>query len=317
MAISQPPHSDDWRPGASRDTLRRRARMLERIRDFFAARSVLEVETPVIQAGANLDHGISPMTVAADVGHLITSPEHALKRLVAAGYGDVWSLGPVFRHGEQGRRHNPEFRMIEWYRQGYDLQQMAVETLDLLAAASGLPATCHWLSYHDAFATYAGCDPATDQTAVLAAVLAADEAQAADNDRALLLDLIMTQVIQPRLPQDRWTIIDHFPADQAAQARCLRDAQGRAVAARFEIYRGPLELANGYHEETDPGLLRDRLGNAYQGPGDPPYDERFLAAMAAGLPDCAGVAVGFDRLCMVACNLTDIDAAMAFSWARR
>ncbi len=313
-----PPASQPaWRPGAGIETLRRRARMLERTRDFFAARSILEIEAPVIQTGANLDHGICPMTVDQDAGHLITSPEHALKRLLAAGYGDIWSLTPVFRHGEMGRRHNPEFRLLEWYRQGFDLQEMAGETLDLLAEVSGQTTASHWISYHDAYARYADCHPDTDDVATLAAVLTADEAQAAAGNKAMILDLIMTQVIQPRLPPDRWTVIDYFPADQAAQARCLRDDHGRAVAARFEIYRGPLELANGYHEESDPDILRQRFANEHQGPGPAPYDEYFLAAMTNGLPDCAGVAVGFDRLCMVACGLNDIDAAMAFSWSRR
>ncbi|MFW5858570.1 MAG: EF-P lysine aminoacylase EpmA [Planctomycetota bacterium] len=300
--------------------MRARARLLQRTRAFFAERDVLEVEVPVLQNGANLDRGIDPFAVDTPQGrrYLATSPEHFLKRLVAAGYGDVWSLAPAFRSDERGKRHNPEFRMLEWYRVGWDDRALQRETVELLAALCGVDTVTDVLSYRQALERHAGVDPFAASTQALAAGLSADECSACAGERALMLDLLMARHVQPALPQDRWTAIVDFPADQAAQARLRQVADGNTVAARFEVYRGELELANGYHELDDRAELERRFADERAARADtaPALDTRYLAAMRSGLGPCAGVAVGFDRVCMLASHCADIDAVFAFSWER-
>lgn len=286
-----------WRPTANLDALRTRSAMVDRVRRFFAARGVLEVDTPVLQPGANLDHGVMPMQ--ADGRFLPTSPEHALKRLVAALRCDVWTLAPAFRAGERGTRHRPEFRMLEWYRLGWDDAAIATETVEVLRCITDLPGEVQRLSWHDAWAA-AGIDP--------------DAVGPADGfSREERLDLLLTERIEPMLGRGRWTVLCDYPASGAAQARIRRDAQGRAVAARFEVYRDGIELANGYHELTDAGELRARHEAELAAHPGCVLDERFHAAMAEGLPDCAGVAVGFDRAVMLGLGLSDIAGCMAFA----
>ena len=307
---------NDWRPRAPVDVLRRRAELVERTRGFFRARHVLEVDTPVLQGGANLDHGVTPMqiTLGGVTRFLPTSPEHPLKRLVAAGYGDVWTLAPAFRAGERGQRHAPEFRMLEWYRVGWDDRQLAGDTIALLALLTGWSDAHIILSWRDAFRRFANIDPLTADDATIIAHLGADAAVAA-GDRRIALDLLLTRDVEPQLGRDTWTVLTDYPADQCAQARIRADASGLPVAARFEIYRDGIELANGYHELLDGSALRtrlrDELGTRTSGEH---LDEKFLAAMAHGLPDCAGVAVGFDRVVMLALGLDSIDQTQAFGW---
>jgi lysyl-tRNA synthetase class 2 len=282
------------------DTLRARSAITDRVRRFFAARGVLEVDTPVLQGGANLDHGVQPMAVGGRF--LPTSPEHPLKRLVAAHRCDAWALAPAFRSGERGVRHQPEFRMLEWYRLGLDDARLAVETVELLDLITGLGGGHEVVSWHDAWAR-AGIDPAT--------------VQAADGfSRDERLDLLLTERVEPLLGRGRWTVLTGYPAEGAAQARLRRDAAGCLVAARFEIYRDGLELANGYHECADAAELRAR--HQAELPLHPgcALDERFHAMLADGFPDCAGVAVGFDRAVMLALGLPDVAATMAFAWDR-
>jgi elongation factor P--(R)-beta-lysine ligase len=306
----------DWRPTAPVGVLRRRAELVERMRAFFRERGVLEVDTPVLQGGANLDHGVVPMriTVGNDVRFLPTSPEHPLKRLVAAGIGDVWTLAPAFRAGERGRRHAPEFRMLEWYRVGWDDRRLAEEVIALLAKLTGWSQEHEVISWRDAFRTHAGVDPLLVDDAILMDRLGADAA-VANGDRRTALDLLLTRDIEPHLGRGRWTVLTDYPADQCAQARIRHADDGAAVAARFEIYRDGIELANGYHELLDGRALRTRLEQelATRHAGER-LDEGFLSAMAAGLPDCAGVAVGFDRVVMLALGLPDIGATQAFAW---
>lgn len=271
--------------------------MVDRVRRFFAERGVLEVDTPALQPGANLDHGVMPM--ACGDRFLPTSPEHALKRLVAAHGCDVWTLAPAFRAGERGNRHRPEFRMLEWYRVGWDDRRIAEETVEVLRAITGLPGDVERISWYDAWSA-AGIDP--------------DGVQAAEGfSREERLDLLLTERIEPRLGRGGWTVLCDYPASGAAQARIRHDAAGRPVAARFEIYRDGIELANGYHECTDAGELLAR--HQAELPAHPgcTIDARFHAAMEAGMPDCAGVAVGFDRAVMLGLGLADIAGGMAFA----
>lgn len=290
----------DWRPSASLDVLKARSAIVDRVRRFFAARGVLEVDTPVLQGGANLDHGVQPFACAGRF--LPTSPEHALKRLVAAHRQDVWALAPAFRVGERGTRHQPEFRMLEWYRLGWDDARMAEETIELLALATGLGGGVERLAWHDAYRAV-GVDPA--------AVGPAD-----GFTREERLDIILTERIEPGLGRGRWTVLCDYPASGAAQARIRRDAAGRAVAARFEVYRDGIELANGYHECADAAELRAR--HQAELPGHPgcAIDEGFHAMLADGFPDCAGVAVGFDRAVMLALGLPEVAATIALAWDR-
>ncbi len=306
----------NWRPTASVGVLRRRAELVERTRQFFRERNALEVDTPVLQSGANLDHGVLPFRL--DLHHgarfLPTSPEHPLKRLVAADYGDVWALAPAFRVGERGRRHGPEFRMLEWYRLGWDDRRLAEEVIALLALLTDKPSTHSIISWRDAFRTYAKIDPLTADDATIMAHLGNDAA-VANGDRRVALDLLLTRDVEPQLGRDSWTVLTDYPADQCAQARIRNDANGTPVAARFEIYRSGIELANGYHELLDGSLLRERLaGELASRTAGEQLDERFLSAMAHGLPDCAGVAVGFDRVVMLALGLNHIEQTQAFGW---
>ena len=288
----------EWRPRASLATLRARSAIVERVRRFFAERSVLEVDPPLLQPGANLDHGVRPMRVLSGrpYDYLPTSPEHALKRLVAAHRQDVWTLAPAFRAGERGVRHQPEFRMLEWYRLGWDDTRLADETVEVLHLITALPGPAERLSWREAWGR-AGIEP--------------DAVQAADGfSREERLDLLLTERIEPLLGRGCWTILTDYPATGAAQARVRRDAQGRPVAARFELYRDGIELANGYHECSDAAELRARhLAELPLHPGCT-LDESFHACLAEGFPDCAGVAVGFDRAVMLALGLPDVASTM-------
>ncbi len=315
------PIEPQWRPSATVETLRRRAALVTRTREFFSARGVLEVDVPVLQGGANLDPGVLPYLVPGPRGprFLPTSPEHPLKRLVAAGYGAVWALAPVFRQAEQGRKHLPEFRMIEWYRPGWDDWRLLREVLALFDHLTGLGTTHEVIGYRDAFRRYMGLDPQTASDAQIEGLLgsqaAAAQTAAGALDRYVALDLLMADRIEPNLGKGHWTVVTDYPVHVAAQARLRADEDDQPVAARFEIYRDGLELCNGYWELTDSAELGGRLESELAKRSDQGLvrDSRFEAAMAHGLPDCAGVAVGFDRLVMLALGLPSIDQAVAFA----
>ncbi|MDA3959702.1 MAG: hypothetical protein PF961_02845 [Planctomycetota bacterium] len=307
----------DWQPSASLATLQARERLMRATRAFFHARGVLEVDVPLVQSGANCDRGVVPM--ALDERYLITSPEHPLKRLLAAGYGDVWASCPCFRSGEQGQRHAPEFRMLEWYRCGFTLTQLITETVELLATLTELAADTECYSYRDAFRHHLDLDPMTASENELLAALDSNEREAVTN-RLDCLDLLLSEHMQPHFAPDRWTVISDWPADQAAQARLLTDpADGAALAARFEVYRGRLELANGYHECCDADELSARLhaeGKAPERSSELRPDAHLAAAMRHGLPDCCGVALGFDRAVLLATGVSSLAETMAFDWNR-
>ena len=310
-----------WHPTASLATLERRSALTGALRRFFAERGVLEVDVPVLQGGANLDPGIAPLRVLVPGGErwLPTSPEHPLKRLVAAYHRDVWALSPVFRSAELGWKHAPEFRMLEWYRVGWDDHRLLDEVISLLDALTGLGGGLELLSYREAFQRWAGIDPALADDDAIAAVLGSEAAVVhhADGrlDRAAACDLILATRIETHLGRGRWTALTGFPLRIAAQARARPDPDGVQVAARFEVYRDGVELANGYHELTDAAELTRRLADEQGQRSDPPArDRRFEAAMAAGLPDCAGVAVGFDRVVMLALGLERLAETQAFAW---
>ena len=319
----------DWKPTAPVKALRLRADLYALVRKFFAERGVLEVETPVLSAAGNTDPNIQSLSLQFDgpkaAGEprrwLRTSPEFALKRLLAAGVGDCYELGRVFRDGEAGKRHNPEFTMLEWYRIGWDHHRLKDETTDLLKAAMALVgrrATVREFSfrqlYHDRF----GFDPFTAPEEELRGPLQLYDIDPRGLVRDDWLDLLMTHLIQPSIPPSRILLVYDYPASQCALAK-LRPGEP-PVAERFEAYLGPLEVANGYHELGDATEQRGRFQadvarRQSRGTGAPPLDERLLTALPK-LPACAGVALGVDRLLMGLCGTDRIADVLAFPFDR-
>jgi elongation factor P--(R)-beta-lysine ligase len=321
----------DRRPTASLDALRLRARLYAAMRTFFAERDVLEVETPMLSVAGNTDVNIESFSLefsgrtdgAPRTRWLRTSPEFPLKRLLASGVGDCYELGRVFRNGEAGGRHNPEFTMLEWYRVGWDHQRLIDETVDLVQAALALlqrNASVTTTSFRDLYRDRLGIDPLTADETELQAALGAIEIDPAGLGRDDWLDLLMTHRLQSGFDRDSILVIYDYPASQCALAK-VREGQGGevAVAERFELYLGPLELANGYHELTDADeqrmrFLRDHALRAERGTVQPPLDEALLEAIAAGLPACAGVALGVDRLLMAMLGSDRIADVLAFDF---
>jgi lysyl-tRNA synthetase class 2 len=307
-----------------------RARLYALIREFFAVRGVLEVETPILSAGANTEPNIASFMTRfsghADSGlrerWLRTSSEFAQKRLLAAGIGDNFELGRVFRDGETGRRHNPEFTMLEWYRVGWDHRRLADETVELVQAALALSAKraeVHRIAYRDLFHEAIGLDPFAAGNAQLQSALGEVRVDATGLSRDDWLDLLLTHRIQPNFPGDRITVVFDYPASQCALAK-IRDGVS-PVAERFELYAGTQELANGYHELTDAAeqrarFVHDNARRRERGLPELPLDENVLAALESGLPDCAGVALGIERLLMAMVATDDIRDVLAFDFAR-
>lgn len=316
----------DWRPTASLQALRLRAQLLRVIREFFAERDVLEVETPAMAAAGASDANISSLSTTCHVLaaarrlYLQTSPEFAMKRLLAAGSGPIYQICRVFRDGESGRLHNPEFTLLEWYRPGFDHHAL-MDEMDALLDRLLAPAPVRRLSYREAFIEHAATDPFELDTQALAALASRaglNEALGGRFDRDALLDFLFSHLVQPRLGAGRVHVYD-YPASQAALAKVR--AGEPAVAERFEVFVGGIEIANGYHELNEAAEQRRRFGEdagtRRRRDLEPmPLDERLLAALEHGLPDCAGVAVGLDRLFMIAAGETRLDAVMAFPVTR-
>jgi elongation factor P--(R)-beta-lysine ligase len=314
---------DGFRPGASVAVLGARAAMLARCREFFAARGVLEVETPILSRATVTDvHLASLETRLAGRPrpyYLQTSPEYAMKRLLVAGCPDLYQICKVFRDGESGRLHNPEFTMLEWYRRGFDQHALMDEVEALLGTLLGgrLALPAERITYRDAFRRVLGADPLAAPLEELSALAAARAGAAgASEDRDTALELLMGVVVGPALGRDRLTFVHDYPASQAALARLLPGTP--PVAARFEAYVGGLELCNGFHELADAAEQRrrfeaDRAARRARCLPLPPIDEQLLAALAAGLPDCAGVAVGLDRVLMLATACSSIREVLTFA----
>lgn len=319
-----------WLPSASFETLRLRARLNATLRSFFDARGVVEVETPVMSVAGNTDPNIASFHLqfsgrtdgAPRTRWLRTSPEYPLKRLLAAGFGDCYELGRVFRDGEAGGRHNPEFTMLEWYRLGWDHMRLIDETAELVQSALALvgrTAALRRVSYHELYRERLGIDPATASIDELRAALGEVVIDPSGLTRDDWLDLLMSHRLQPSFPAGQLLAVYDYPASQCALARVRHDAT--PVAERFELYLGPLELANGYHEladATEQGARFDSDLEVRQARGDlqPPRDERLLQALAAGLPTCAGVALGVDRLMMAMLGTGHIADVLAFDFPR-
>ena len=313
-----------WRPTAALPTLRLRAELLAVARQFFADRRVLEVDTPALVRHAVTELNIHSAQVQLP-GYraplfLHSSPEYAMKRLLAAGSGDIYQIAHVFRGEERGRLHNAEFTLIEWYRCGYSMQQLMDEVAQLARLLLGLPEglPVEALSYTQAFQRVLGCAPLTaDNTALraLATRERLDPHVAAQCSRDELLDWLMGSAVGPRLGAETLCFVHRYPASQAALARL--DADDPRVALRFELYHHGLELANGFEELADATEQRarfeaDRQQRRGRGMPAPDIDSALLAALAAGLPPVSGVAMGFDRVLMLRLGALDISEVLAF-----
>ncbi len=310
------------------DALRLRAAVNALFRLYFAERDVLEVETPILSEAGNTEPNIESFTTTftghADAGArtrwMRTSPEYPLKRLLAAGVGDCYELGRVFRNGEAGGRHNPEFTMLEWYRVGWDHLQLIDEAVALVQRALGLlrrQVEVVSLTYRELFLQGLGLDPFTATEHQLQAALSAQVIDGHGLNRDDWLDLLVTHLLQPGFPADRITVVRDWPASQCALARIR--AGDPPLAERFELYLGHHELANGYHELTDASEQRQRFQRDLAVRESritslPPLDERLLDAMGQGLPACAGVALGVDRLLMAMMGTDRIADVLAFAF---
>lgn len=312
--------------------MRMRAQLLARMRDYFSRAGVLEVDTPALSHAAVTAPQLASFEVRCHLPgagqdercYLHTSPEFPMKRLLAAGSGSIYQISKVFRDGEAGRLHNPEFTLLEWYRGGFDHLDLMddVERLlrRVLAGILPLASVQHW-TWCDLMREFAGIDPFAADARQLQALLrdrhGIEPAGLQGMDRDAWLDLAMTHVVEPRLGPGLVFVRD-YPASQAALARVRPGTP--PLASRFEVYLNGVELANGFHELGDAAEQRRRfeaenIRRGQDGLPRMPVDERLLAALAAGLPDCAGVALGVDRLLMLACGATRIDAVLAFPFA--
>ncbi len=306
-----------WQPLAPKAQLERRAAILRVIREFFLTRNVLEVDVPVLAEHSVTDLHLDAFSVSIqdETHYLQTSPEFYMKRLLAAGYGDAYYLGKAFRRDEKGRYHRPEFTMLEWYRCGWDDRQLVDEVVALCEALmpSLVVTRC---SYGDLFECHAGLNPHVSETERLAE-RARDTlgVEWQTEPRNTWLDVLFTHLVEPALPQGLVVVCD-YPASQAALARTV-EANGHSVARRFECFLNGIELANGYWELTDAAEQRRRfdedntLRRELKRPEREP-DPYLLAALDAGLPECAGVALGVDRLVMGVLGLTHIEGQLSF-----
>jgi len=317
----------DWQPGASISSLRRRAQVMSLTRNFFAHHSVMEVDVPLLSKSGVTDINIDGIcaTLSGMPAYLQTSPEYFMKRLLASGSGDIYYLGKAFRDGEIGNKHNPEFTLLEWYRCGWDEHQLMSELTDLVSqlidrdGASDLNVTK--ISYVDCFHDKFGLDPHQASLSDLQDLaVEIGSLNWAEETRANCLDLIFSLKIEPQLPEGLVFVYD-YPACQAALAAITTAEQGYKVSRRFEGFLNGVEIANGYFELCDPVEQRRRFyqdNTARQAAGKPmpKIDTKFLDAMQSGLPACAGVALGLDRLLMSDLEFKSIDQVMPFSWLR-
>ncbi len=290
--------------------LRDRATLLARARAFFAERGVLEVDPGALIKCPPNDSNIDVIGVDQEGGFLHTSPEYAMKRLLAEGIGDCYYLGHVFRKGELGALHNPEFTMVEWYRLGFSLAEMIQETCEFLFLFLGEKAI-RPISYREAFARYVGIDYTQTPLSEL------HQLTPAPWSREVCLHYLITHRIEPQLGRGELTVLTDFPPEEAALA-CIVEKNGEPLAERYEIYHEGVELTNGYHELSDATELRRRFLQKNEerlavGKEAYPLDEEFLGALQT-FPDCCGVALGFDRALMLRHQLSSIRPVIPFAW---
>ena len=306
-----------WQPCAKLEVIRERARVYNQIRTFFNNRGCLEVDTPLLMPAASTEANIDSMAVAhaARPLYLQTSPEFAMKRLLAAGSESIFQICHAFRQGESGRLHNPEFSLLEWYRVGYDYRQLMAEIELLITTLSLRRCSFSYISYRDLFAQSLDLDIREVTLKGLRRycrqLVPGTDSGGLEFDQCL--DLLLSMVIAPSM--QGYQFVYDYPESQAALARI--NPHDSAVAERFELFFDGIELANGFSELTDAAQQRSRFeldNEIRRNRGLPQYaiDERLLAALESGLEDCAGVAVGLDRLLMVILGLDSIDEVLTF-----
>lgn len=315
-----------WQPSAPVANLLKRASIMATIRRFFSDRGVLEVDTPSMSQATITDvhlvpfqtHFVGPGVAQGMTLYLMTSPEYHMKRLLAAGSGPIYQLCRSFRNEESGRYHNPEFTMLEWYRPHYDMYRLMNDVDDLLQQVLECE-SAETLSYQQAFIRHLDVDPlSADKTQLREAAAKLDLSNVADKeeDRDTLLQLLFAFGVEPHIGKERPAFVYHFPASQASLAQI--STEDHRVAERFEVYYRGVELANGFHELTDADEQRlrfeqDNRKRAALGLPQQPLDEHLLAALAHGMPDSSGVALGVDRLIMLALSAERLSEVIAFS----
>lgn len=308
------------------ELLKDRARMLAKARAFFSERGIIEVDCPLLTSNASVDLHIdliSALFGGEETRYLHSSPEYGMKRLLSEGIGDCYQLAHVFRDGEVGHKHNPEFMMAEWYRQGVKFEDFILETMDFIKLFLG-DLEHVVVSYKQLFEEHLGLDPFKASDDVLMAAIQKSGISyypsILEEGRDALLNLLLGALIEPKLGKDKLTVLAYYPESQAALAKAAL-VDGDRVAKRFEVYYQGVELANGYDELADAKEQRRRLTEANEerlkhGKRQLPIDEAFLAALEQGLPEACGVAVGFDRLMMLRHKRDKISDVIAFDWAQ-
>jgi lysyl-tRNA synthetase class 2 len=316
--------SGDWRPTASLEALRQRAGKLRTIREFFRDRGVLEVETPLVSPCGTVDLWIDSFEVRSALQRerlwLATSPEFHMKRLLAAGSGPIWQMGKAFRDEGAGRRHNPEFTILEWYRPGWSLRELCCEVEDLARAVAPQMPQARWLSFREAFLERAGVDPFLDPVERIREAAESSSAvlpPLADDDRDGWIDLLLVSRVEPGLGDPEPVFLWGYPPSRAALARLGEDG-AIPVALRAELYWKGVELSNGYDELVDPAeqLARfqaETAARAAQGKGSPAIDRALVEALRSGMPAGSGVALGVDRLIMLALGVESVRDVIAFA----
>ena len=317
-----------WQPGCELEALKRRANLLSTVRRFFSEKAVLEVDTPLLSHSSVTDLHLASVTAQLNLPgytsvknmYLQTSPEFAMKRLLASGSGSIYQIAKCFRDGERGKRHNPEFTMLEWYRPGFKLQGLMDEVAELLLLVVNLPVP-EKITYQQAFQRYLNIDPHRDSDEILSQ-LAKEKTGICGDDlsRDDCLDLLLTHCIEPKLGCEKPVFMTEYPASQASLAK-VKERDGVLLAQRFELYVNGLELANGYDElvDADEQLQRFEADNEARKAHDLPeipVDYNLVEALKSGLPECSGVALGLDRLQMVIQGAKCIDEVISFAVER-
>ena len=303
-----------WLPSASIESLKARAQFYAYIRQFFLVRDVLEVETPVMSSAAVSDVNLYPVKAicCGKPAYLHTSPEYPMKRLLASGSGDIYQICKVFRDEEVGRRHNPEFSMLEYYRLNFDLKTLMDEVAQLVGDYLNIQKRLD-LSYGQAVEKYAGFNPFEISDESLRKEIDKFVGVDMQLSRDECFDVIMSHVVEPSLPRDHLVFISAYPASQAAMANTYESAHGHKVAQRFELYVNGLELANGYDELVDVSEQKKRFeAEQTQSNESRPMDKHFIDALAHGLPQCSGVALGLDRILMLKMKQARISNVISF-----
>jgi len=312
----------DWKPTTSQKTRQLRAEMLYQVRDFFYQRKVLEVETPALSQAGNTDPYIESIQSANHTRYLHTSPEYPMKRLLAAGSGDIYQICKVWREDEAGRNHNPEFTLLEWYRINFDVPTLIQEVSDLLHTL--LPTITQkdkTIPYQQLFLEKFNFNPHIANIDTLRSCVknSIPNCSTSNLDRQALLDALLTHCIEPDFSNKHFTFITDYPASQSALAKIRKEKGKPDVAMRFEVYLGQSELGNGYQEETSYQRNKDILNteNAQRlkaGKKEVTQDDHFLSAAKSGIPESAGVAIGLDRILMLKADVDSIQKVINFPW---